>query len=167
MSNQNRGAAHDAADNITARIAELQEMPIKYLQRAYYELFEKPTRSRNRDYLIKKLSWRIQEIAEGGLSDRAKVRIHELASSGPALRSRRRRKTTGSHARVTTKTRGRDPRLPEVGTVLTREYSGVEHQVTVLEKGFEYNGGTYRSLSAIARVITGTVWNGWAFFGLL
>lgn len=148
-----------------ARIAELQEMPMKYLHRAYYELFEEPTRSRNRDYLVKKLSWRIQEITEGGLSDRAKARIDELASK-PAPRSRRRHRATGAPSRAARRKLRRDSRLPEVGTVLTREHDGVEHEVIVLEDSFEYDGETYRSLSAIARVITGTVWNGWTFFGL-
>jgi len=153
------------AANVAARIAELQEMPLKYLQRAYYELFEEATRSRNRDYLVKKLSWRIQELAEGGLSGRAKARIDELASK-PAPRPGRRQKAADSPPRSARPKRDRDPRLPAVGTVLTREHGGVEHEVTVLDDGFGYDGETCRSLSAIARVITGTVWNGWAFFGL-
>ena len=55
---------------------------------------------------------------------------------------------------------------PIAGTRLVREYQGVEHVVTVLADGFEWQGRPYRSLSAIARAITGTRWNGWTFFGL-
>jgi hypothetical protein len=55
---------------------------------------------------------------------------------------------------------------PLPGTRLLREYAGVEHAITVLRDGFEWEGRPYRSLSAIARAITGTRWNGWTFFGL-
>jgi hypothetical protein len=60
----------------------------------------------------------------------------------------------------------RDPRLPEPGTVITREHGGVEHRVTVLEDGFEYRGERFPSLSKVARAITGTNWNGYLFFRL-
>jgi hypothetical protein len=60
----------------------------------------------------------------------------------------------------------RDSRLPAPGTVLSRDYRGQRLEVTVLEQGFEYDGVVYRSLSAVARAVTGTHWNGWAFFGL-
>lgn len=61
----------------------------------------------------------------------------------------------------------RDPRLPEVGTVLVREHNGKKHRVTVRESGFEYLRQTYSSLSTVAKVITGCNWNGFGFFGLL
>ena len=95
-----------AATDVAARIAELQEMPIKHLHRRYYELFDEATRSRNRYYLIKKLSWKIQELAEGGLSGRAKARIDELASK-PAPSTRRRQKAAGAASRAGKKKRGR------------------------------------------------------------
>lgn len=60
----------------------------------------------------------------------------------------------------------RDPRLPPPGGVLTRIHAGVEHKVRITEGGLEYEGQSYRSLSGIARAITGTSWNGYVFFGL-
>ena len=62
--------------------------------------------------------------------------------------------------------RPRDPRLPKAGTVLTRVFNGKEIKVTVLDRGFEYDGETWRSLSAIAKAVTGTSWNGFLFMGL-
>jgi hypothetical protein len=119
-----------------------------------------PPRSRNKDFLRKRPAWRIQELAEGGLSERALARIEEL---GPvALASWRRRARAGMPAssRVPLEMVARDPRLPAIGTALTRIHGTTEHTVTILDDGFEYRGERYRSLSKIARVITGTPWNG-------
>lgn len=107
---------------------------------------------------------RALNLSEGGLSERALARIEEL---GPAaLASWRRPARTGatSSTRALLDSAARDPRLPAVGTVLTRIHGTAEHTVTVLDGGFEYQGEQYRSLSKIARVITGTPWNGYAFF---
>ena len=70
---------------------------------------------------------------------------------------------------VTLKTEknGRDPRLPAPGKALVREFDGKKHTVKVHADGFEYRGKTYRSLSAVAKVISGCIWNGYGFFGLL
>ena len=61
----------------------------------------------------------------------------------------------------------RDPRLPRAGAILTRTFQGKEIKVTVLDRGFEFNGKTWRSLSAIAREVSGVAWNGFGFFHLL
>ena len=90
------------------------------------------------------------------MSDRALARIEELAPLAP-VRWRTPKASVVSE---------RDPRLPPVGTVLTRSYQGTVYEVTILEKGVEYRGETYSSLSRVARLITGTAWNGFAFFGL-
>ncbi|NWH07132.1 MAG: DUF2924 domain-containing protein, partial [Alphaproteobacteria bacterium] len=69
--------------------------------------------------------------------------------------------------RITPRTRRiRTDRKPIAGTRLLREFQGVEHIVTVTIEGYEYRGRPYKSLSAIARAITGVQWNGWVFFGL-
>jgi hypothetical protein len=60
----------------------------------------------------------------------------------------------------------RDARLPGIGSVLTKEHRGKTHKVLVMEDGFEFEGQRHRSLSAIAKRITGTAWNGFLFFGL-
>ena len=106
----------------------------------------------NRRYLESRLAYRIQELAYGGLKPETVRRLQELGDEiGPETAPGRRRRREG---------------LPIVGTRLIREWQGVEHLVTVTAQGFEWQGRPYRSLSAIARAITGTRWNGWVFFGL-
>ncbi|MDL1951780.1 DUF2924 domain-containing protein, partial [Acidobacteria bacterium ACD] len=108
--------------------------------------------------------YRIQELAEGGLSPRALDRIDQLNRLAPPPWRRPAGGAHGPAAQPTLAPPARDPRLPSPGTVLTRLHRGVEHRVTVLADGFEYRGERYRSLSAIARRITGTPWNGFLFF---
>ena len=164
-----RGAAREQPDRaaiarVAADLAALKQMTSADLADRYTALYGIPPRSRNKDFLRKRLAWRIQELAEGGLSVRALARIEEL---GPlALASWRRPAPAGTspRPRASVPPRVRDPRLPAVGSVLTRFHGTTEHGVTVLDDGFEYLGKQYRSLSRIARVITGTPWNGYLFF---
>ena len=134
------------------------------LAEKYLALFGQAARSRNKDFLRKRLAWRIQELAEGGLSERALTRIEELGVD--ALVSWRSRARAGTHASPRPPSEGavRDPRLPSVGTVIRRVHSTTDHSVTILDEGFEYRGERFRSLSKIARVITDTPWNGYLFF---
>lgn len=165
---KNQRQGREAMAGVAAQLAALREMTVGQLRDRHREVFGEPTRSRNKDYLIKKLAWRIQELAEGGLSDRALAKIDELAADVP-VRWRRAPapKTTASPDAVPEEpVIERDPRLPLPGTVLTRAYKGVDHQVTVLTEGFEYQGERHTSLSQIARTITGTNWNGYLFWGL-
>jgi hypothetical protein len=153
-----------AIATVAADLAALRLMTGPELADKYVSLFGCAPRSRNRDFLRKRLAWRIQELAEGSLSERALARIEEL---GPEALSLWRRPTRmGSTTKLPTAVvpRARDPRLPVAGTVLTRIHGTTEHRVTVLDDGFEYQGERYRSLSKIARVITGTPWNGFLFF---
>lgn len=145
--------------DVTEQLMELRTMTVGDLRHRYEELFGAPTRTRNKDWLVKKLSWRIQELAEGGLSKRAEAKIAELEADAPVRHNRR--PGEGEHDDA-----DRDPRLPPVGTILTRKYKGKEYAVTILADGFEYDGETFGSLSAVALAITGTVWNGLLFFGL-
>ena len=167
MSGSNKGAIREerkAVAGVAVQLAALNAMTVAELRNKYENVFGEPTRSHNKDYLRKKIAWRIQEIAEGGLSERARARIEELAIGAP---DQWRAPGMGSAA-----AQGgpggapRDPRLPTAGTVLSRTYKGSDHQVRVLGKGFEYRETQYPSLSKIAREITGTNWNGFAFFGL-
>lgn len=150
-SNQARQARRALAD-IPAQLAALEKMTVAELRDKWQEVYGQSTSAGNKAYLRKRIAWRIQELAEGGLSDRAKARIQELVADAP-IRWRQPRQ-------------GRDPRLPVPGTVLTREYKGTEHQVTVLEDGFEHEGQRYDTLSKVANAITGAHWNGFLFFGL-
>src|SRR5688500_1016252 len=147
-------------------------MGVAQLRNKYLEVFGEPSRSGNKDYLFKKLAWRIQSLAEGGLSERAKRRAEELARDADVRTTvpRPPKATADAGARTVVMKAplagGRD-RLPIPGTVLTRTYRGRHVAVTVLADGtFEWEGQTYRSLSAIAKAITGSHWNGYLFFGL-
>jgi hypothetical protein len=155
-----------AVADLAQQLAALRGMTVGQLRERYREAFGEPTRSRNKDYLRKKVAWRIQELAEGGLSDRARARIEELAPDAPTRWRASRGSGASAPAAMAEEGQGRDPCLPAPGTALTREYGGVEHQVTVLDDGFEYRGVRHRSLSKIAFEITGTRWNGLLFFRL-
>lgn len=146
-------AMRDLADQLIA----LKSMTVAELQARHREQFGVPTRSRNKQFLIKRIAWRMQEQAERGLGAKAKARAEELAPHAPARHNRPPRSPDLPE---------RDPRLPPPGTVLTRRYKGKDHHVTVLADAFEYRGTTYASLSKVALQITGTVWNGLLFFGL-
>jgi hypothetical protein len=147
-------------DPLHRELLALETMSVGELAAKYLEVFGEPSRSRNKAYLQKKIAWRIQELAEGGLSERAKRRIHELAKDAP-IRQRPPRGTSPVLGGPV-----RDPRLPKAGTVLRRTHGGREHLVTVHVDDFEFGGKRYASLSAIAKAITGTNWNGLLFFGL-
>jgi hypothetical protein len=150
-------------DPLQRELLSLDEMSVGELVEKFRSVFGKDTRTRNRPYLVRKIGWRIQELAKGGLSERAKARLVELAESAPlrqvAPRPAKRKDEEAASD-------GRDPRLPKAGTVLRREYNGKEYAVTVHEADFEYRGKRYGSLSKIAKEITGTHWNGWLFFNL-
>jgi hypothetical protein len=148
---------------VAAELAALRQMTPSDLAAKYVALYGCSPRSRNKDFLRKRLAWRIQELAEGGLSERALARIEELRPEALVQWRRPARAVTATSARAL-RAAARDPRLPSAGTVLTRVHGTTEHSVTVLDDGFEYRGGRYRSLSKIARVITGTPWNGYLFF---
>ncbi len=129
-------------------------------------------RSRNRTYLVKRLCWRVQELRHGGLSDRARARIDELAPD-LFVRAKTPREaldaaTVANQPKPADPVSGpkRDPRLPAPGSVLTRQYHGREIRVVTLDDGFEWNGQHFSSLSAVARAITGAKWNGRLFFNL-
>src|ERR1035441_6782173 len=152
------------AARMGADLAALSRFTGPELAEKYLVLFGQPARSRNKDFLRKRLAWRIQELAEGGLSERALVRIEELGANPFTSWRRPVRPGKASSPRPSSGNAARDPRLPPAGTVVRRVHGTTEHCVTVLDDGFEYLGERYRSLSKIARVITGTPWNGYLFF---
>jgi hypothetical protein len=157
--------------SVTAQIQALREMKVADLRIKWRELFGEESRSNNRDFLWRRLAWRVQELAYGGLSERAKARLEELSNQvdirflpprgwKQALESALASSPPAKAGPV------RDTRLPRPGTVLSRPYRGHDIRVTVLEKGFEWDGRPYQSLSAIAREVTGQRWNGMLFFRL-
>ena len=149
------------SDSIISKIQQLRNMTVSQLREKYEEVFGELTTVRNKDYLWKKIAWRIQELEYGGLSERAKQRAREIADEQDI----RVRPPRGFFQDSLPKPKPKDD-LPAPGTILTRKYKGEEIRVEVLADGFRYNGQVYRSLSAIARRVTGTHWNGRLFFGI-
>jgi hypothetical protein len=153
-------------------IMSLSRMTVGELREKYLEVFGEETRSHHKDFLRKRIAWRLQALAEGDLSERARRRAEELADDADLrIRAPRARHKSGSAEERDRSVRGRlpasrDRRLPLPGTLLVREYKGQSVVVKVLDEGFEYEGRRYKSLSAIAREVTGTKWNGFLFFGL-
>ena len=139
-------------DPIPARLAALKTTSTPDSKSQWRELFESEPPAFNRRYLESRLAYRIQELAYGGLKPDTVKRLEAL---GEQL-----------DGRNITLRRIRADLKPIAGTRLVREWQGIEQTVTVLADGYEWQGRPYRSLSAVARAITGTRWNGWVFFGL-
>jgi hypothetical protein len=139
-------------DPIPARLAALKTMPMPELKAQWRALFETEPPQFNRRALENRLGYKMQELAHGGLKPET---IRRLAILGEQYDS----------DNIATR-RIRHDAKPVSGTRLVREYRGVEHTVTVLADGYEWQGRPYGSLSAIARAITGTRWNGLVFFGI-
>jgi hypothetical protein len=150
-------------------IEALRKLKTKALRARYRELFGEESRSSNQAHLFRRIAWRLQALAEGDLSQRARDRAAALAADVD-LRLRPPRKFWGelAQAGVDEQSRrpNRDPRLPEVGTTLQRQYQGKTICVKVLDDGFEYDGKHYESLSSIASSVAGTRWYGFSFFRL-
>lgn len=139
-------------DPIPARLAALKTTPTPDLKVQWRELFASEPPPFNRQYLVTRLAYRIQELAYGGLKPETIRRLEKLGED-----------LDGGNP---IKRRIRTDLKPITGTRLLREWQGVEHVVTVTADGFEWQGRPYQSLSSIARAITGSRWNGWVFFGL-
>jgi hypothetical protein len=138
--------------DVLGRLAALKTAATPALKQQWRELFGTEPPPYNRRFLESRLAYRVQELAFGGLKPETLARLEALGEQldGGKITVRR--------------MRGDDK--PIAGTQLIREYQGVEHVVTVTRDGYEYQGQPYQSLSAIARAITGTRWNGRVFFGL-
>lgn len=139
-------------DTVLAQIAALQTAPIADLKQKWRDLFDHEPPPYNRRFLEHRLAYRIQELAYGGLKPETVKLLRELAEELDGGDPKKRRRRAGDR--------------PVSGTRLIREYQGVEHCVTVRDSDYEYQGRPYKSLSAVARAITGTRWNGLVFFGL-
>ena len=140
-------------ETIITKLASLKDTSTADLRTLWGKLFETEPPRQNRRFLESRLAYRIQELEYGGLKPATIERLEALGKELSGGKVALRRIRTDQH--------------PISGTRLIREYQGVEHCVTVLDNGFEYQGRPYKSLSAIARAITGTRWNGWVFFGLI
>lgn len=162
-------------DDVPSQLGALERMNIGQLTEKYRELYGEPSRSRNKEYLKKRLRWRLEAMVYGGLSDRALEHIEQIGDQLPERWLIRQAPVAALSTApapaveaplVAQPTNPRDPRVPPPGSVLRRVFEGVAHEVTVCTEGFEYQGQRHKTLSAIATLITGTRWNGFLFFGL-
>jgi hypothetical protein len=144
--------------NIAIEVAALQRMPLDDLRAKYGAVFGEATRNSNRVWLVKRIAWRLQALAEGDLSQRARQRAAQIANDADL------RLTPPGPPRPVSPTSAPGRRLPMAGAVLTRVYKGATLQVKVLAKGFEFEDKIYSSLSAVAKAISGSHCNGFHFF---
>ena len=155
--------------NLAQEVAALERMTVGELRARYAELFEEETRACNRLWLIRRITWRMQSLQEGGLSERAFQRAQELANTSDLRVTAPRKAQPPAETSPSTTAAchfNGDTRVPLPGTLLTRRYKGRLIQVTVVTGGFEFEGQLYKSLSAVAKQITGSHWNGYKFFNL-
>jgi hypothetical protein len=139
-------------DSVLAQLTALKASTAPALKAMWRALFDTEPPPYNRRFLENRLAYRIQELAYGGLKKETVERLRALGRQYDG-------KSIG-------RSKARSDQLPISGTRLIREWQGIQHCVTVRGGDFEYQGRPYKSLSAIAREITGVRWNGWVFFGL-
>lgn len=149
---------------IAREVESLAEMTVGELREKWVEVWGEACRSRNKDFLRKRVAWKIQANAYGGLSQRALERARELADE--TLLKIRDVPAPGEARRGRAARPGGDKRLPMPGAVITRVYNGKKIVVSVLDEGFEWDGQKFKSLSAVAKAVTGSHWNGYHFFDI-
>lgn len=167
--------------NVAAKVASFKRMSVRQLRVQYAEIFSEETKANNKAWLIKRIVWRIQSELEGDISVRAQMRAAELANDSDLRRSPPKNRSnpafnpshdsadqpTNKHTTQTVDFAvRRDDRVPPPGGIITRTYKTRQLQVRVLARGFEFEGTVYRSLSAIAKHVSGQHVNGFSFFKL-
>jgi hypothetical protein len=158
--------------DLSEELEGLKRLSTNELCERYAALYGQPVRTRHKAYLVRKVAWRIQALAEGDLSERARRRAAELANDADVRLMPPRPKTTppppeaAGGRRVVRAPVKADPRLPAPGTALVRRYKGQTYRVVVRDDGLEYAGTRYKTLTAVAEAITGQHLNGYRFFRL-
>ncbi len=142
-------------DSILKQIAQIKKLPLEGLREKWTALFGTESPAYSRSFMERRLIHRLQEIQHGGLSNQSNERIKDITAQHNL-------DEMAALPRPASKRQG----VPVIGTRLIREWNDGRYEVTVVRDGFEFHGKTYRSLTAITKVITGTHWNGPAFFGL-
>ncbi|MBF0445794.1 MAG: DUF2924 domain-containing protein [Magnetococcales bacterium] len=143
-------------ETVLKRVANLPGTPIAELRTMWKNLYNQDPPPHGKPFLVRRLAYRIQELEWGGLSEITESRMNALArgDADPKAKS-----TANGKKR-------KKNNHPTPGTNLMREWNGVEYVVTVQSDGFEFKGRKFKSLSAIAKEITGTQWSGPLFFGI-
>ena len=146
--------------SITRELNEIRRMDVAQLVKKYQKVFGKEPRVKHREHLQRKISWEVQRLRFGGLGDAAQRRLDELIGELDLPFDKDKKAVTAALRRT------RKPNEPAVGTVITRTWHGQDIHVNVVDTGYEWDGVVYKSLSAVARAVTGTRWNGRLFFNL-
>jgi len=153
--------------NIANEVADLRQMTASQLRAKYAEVVGEQARSSHKDWLIRRIAWRLQANHEGDLSDRARRRAAELANDADVrVTPPRDQRVDAGRVAPATADAAPDDRLPAIGDAIVRRYKGRQVRVVVQKDGFEYEGRRYKSLSAVAKAISGSHCNGFRFFGL-
>jgi hypothetical protein len=157
--------------NITHELAALRRMTPQQLRQRYVEVFGEQASTKNKGWLLRRIAWRLQCLAEGDLSERARQRAAELANDADLRTTPPKGKAdddatadAGQPTQTRTLKFPANDRLPPPGTIITRLYKGQTLQVQILAKGFEHDGQVFASLSAVAKHVTGSHCNGYLFF---
>jgi len=137
---------------VLAQLAAMQRLSVNQLKEKWEDLFSSPAPNNSRGYLEVRIAGRIQELTYGGLTRDTRRTLDTLADE--------------VEGKITRKGMADDARNPLPGTKLVRQWDGTEHTVTVLSDGYDLSGKKFKSLSAVAKAITGTTWNGFRFFAL-
>ncbi len=151
--------------NVGKEIAALQRMTVTELRAKFAETFGEATNANNKAWLVKRIAWRMQAMAGGTLSERARQRAAELANDADVRMSPPRAKPP-EHTKAAVAPFTGDNRVPPPGSIITRTYKGQLLKIMVLADGFDFEGARYKSLSAVAKAITGQHCNGFLFFQL-
>ncbi|TRZ94935.1 DUF2924 domain-containing protein [bacterium] len=155
------------AETNLSQIMELKENSLGELKTKYEELFSgQNAPSNNKIFLWRKIAYRLQELECGGISAGTQSKIQQLIQQYDPINNKALRPETASENHPKKSNISRDKRLPIPGTVITKEYKGIKLQIKILGSGFEYNSKIYKSLTAIAKEVTGAHWNGYLFFNL-
>jgi len=155
------------AETNLSQIMALRENSLDELKTKYEELFSgQKAPSNNKIFMWRKIAYRLQELEYGGISAETQSRIQQLIQQYDPINNKALRPDASIKNRPKKNDLSRDKRLPIPGTVITKEYKGISLQVKILKSGFEYNSKIYKSLTAIAKEVTGAHWNGYLFFNL-
>jgi hypothetical protein len=160
------------APSLALQIARLRKMTVRELRVQYLKVFGRETATAHKQHLVRRVAWRLQVLAEGDISHRARKLAMEIAARAdlritvPANVMRAAEAVDAVSGEPVVEIAENRPRLIP-GSTLTRVYQGRDLAVKVLDEGFEFESEHYSSLSAVARAATGTLWNGLLFFGVV
>jgi hypothetical protein len=154
-------------ENLLTKIMSLKDASLEDLKKKYSELFkDKLAPSNNKTYLWKKIAYKLQELEYGGLPTETQSKIQDLIQKYDPVNNKAMRPEDATQDQPKKPSLRRDKRLPIPGTVITKEHKGIKLQIKILESGFEYSSKVYKTLTAIAKEVTGAHWNGYLFFNL-